>query len=225
METLFSGEFLEIASMLGEALIETFYMVFFSTAIAYLFGLPLGIILVITEKGHIAENLPLNKVLAVVINATRSLPFIILLVALIPFTKLLVGKFIGTTAAIVPLTIGAIPFVARMVETSLKEVEWGLIEASLSMGASPWQLIRKVLVPEALSSLVLGATITTITLIGYSAMAGFVGGGGLGDLGVRYGFYRYRPDIMLTVVVTLIVLVQLLQMMGDHIAQKLNKKN
>ncbi|MDD2497265.1 MAG: ABC transporter permease [Desulfitobacteriaceae bacterium] len=211
--------------MLGEALIETFYMVFFSTAIAYLFGLPLGIILVITEKGHIAENLPLNKVLAVVINATRSLPFIILLVALIPFTKLLVGKFIGTTAAIVPLTIGAIPFVARMVETSLKEVEWGLIEASLSMGASPWQLIRKVLVPEALSSLVLGATITTITLIGYSAMAGFVGGGGLGDLGVRYGFYRYRPDIMLTVVVTLIVLVQLLQMMGDHIAQKLNKKN
>ncbi|NMA14830.1 MAG: ABC transporter permease [Clostridia bacterium] len=211
--------------MLGEALVETFYMVFFSTAISYLFGLPLGIILVITEKGHIAENLPLNKVLAAVINATRSLPFIILLVALIPFTKLLVGKFIGTTAAIVPLTIGAIPFVARMVETSLKEVEWGLIEASLSMGASPWQLIRKVLVPEALSSLVMGATITTITLIGYSAMAGFVGGGGLGDLGVRYGFYRYRPDIMFTVVVTLIVLVQLLQMMGDHIAQKLNKKN
>ena len=225
METLFSGEFLEIASMLGEALVETFYMVFFSTAISYLFGLPLGIILVITEKGHIAENLPLNKVLAAIINATRSLPFIILLVALIPFTKLLVGKFIGTTAAIVPLTIGAIPFVARMVETSLKEVEWGLIEASLSMGTSPWQLIRKVLVPEALSSLVMGATITTITLIGYSAMAGFVGGGGLGDLGVRYGFYRYRPDIMLTVVVTLIVLVQLLQMMGDHIAQKLNKKN
>lgn len=225
METLFNSQALEIAGMVWEAIIETFYMVFFSTSISYVVGLPLGIILVITEKDHIMENPALNKVLAAIINATRSLPFIILLVAIIPFTRLLVGKSIGTTAAIVPLTIGAIPFVARMVETSLKEVEWGIVEASMAMGATPWQIIRKVLVPEALTSLVLGATITTITLISYSAMAGFVGGGGLGDLGVRYGYYRYRTDIMLTVVVVLIVLVQVLQMLGDCLAQKLNKKS
>lgn len=225
METLFNSQALEIAGMVWEAIIETFYMVFFSTSISYVVGLPLGIILVITGKDHIMENPALNKVLAAIINATRSLPFIILLVAIIPFTRLLVGKSIGTTAAIVPLTIGAIPFVARMVETSLKEVEWGIVEASMAMGATPWQIIRKVLVPEALTSLVLGATITTITLISYSAMAGFVGGGGLGDLGVRYGYYRYRTDIMLTVVVVLIVLVQVLQMLGDCLAQKLNKKS
>lgn len=224
METLFSHETWEIATMIRIALVETFYMVAVSTFISYLAGLPLGIILVVTEKDHILENNALNKVLAVVINATRSLPFIILLVAIIPLTRLLVGKSIGTTAAIVPLTLGAIPFVARMVETSLKEVEWGIIEASLAMGATPWQIIRKVLVPEALPSLVLGATITTITLISYSAMAGFVGGGGLGDLGVRYGYYRYRTDIMLAVVIILVLLVQALQMLGDLVAYKLNKK-
>lgn len=225
MESFFSVGAGELASMVGIALAETFYMVAVSTIISYLFGLPLGIILVVTGKGHIMENRPLNKVLAAIINATRSLPFIILLVAIIPFTRFLVGKSIGINAAIVPLTVGAIPFVARMVETSLKEVEWGLIEASLSMGASPWQIIRRVLIPEALPSLVLGATIATITLISYSAMAGFVGGGGLGDLGVRYGYYRYKTDIMLTVVIILIVLVQAMQMFGDHIAQRLNKKN
>ena len=207
-----------------DGLWDTFYMVSLAVIFAYVVGVPLGIILVITSKGHIKENVWLNKILGTVINIGRSLPFIILLVAMIPITRLLVGKAIGTTAATVPLIVGAIPFVARMVESSLKEIPWGVIEASLAMGASPWQIIKKVLLPEAMPSLVLGATITTITLIGYSAMAGFVGGGGLGDIAVRYGFYRYKTDVMILTIVILIVLVQVIQSFGDYIATRIDKR-
>lgn len=203
---------------------DTFYMVSLAVVFAYLLGVPLGIILVITSKEHIKENLLLNKILGTIINIGRSLPFIILLVAMIPITRYIVGKSIGTTAATVPLIVGAIPFVARMVESSLKEIPWGVIEASLAMGASPWQIIRKVLLPEAMPSLVLGATITTITLIGYSAMAGFVGGGGLGDIAVRYGYYRYKTDVMLLTIVILVILVQIIQSFGDYIAAKIDKR-
>ncbi|HHU31200.1 MAG: methionine ABC transporter permease [Zhaonellaceae bacterium] len=203
---------------------QTLQMVFLSVIFSYIFGLPLGIILVTTSPGHILENKTFNQILGAIINAARSLPFIILLVVIIPFTRFLVGSSIGTLAATVPLTVSAIPFVARMVETSLKEVEWGIIEAALAMGATPWQIISKVLLPESLSSLILGATITTITLIGYSAMAGFVGGGGIGDLAMRYGFYRYQLNILLACVVILIVMVQVIQMLGEKLASLVNKK-
>lgn len=215
-----STEGLQILTATG----QTIQMVFLSVIFAHVFGLPLGIILVTTSPGHILENKACNQVLGTIINAARSLPFIILLVVIIPFTRLLVGSSIGTMAATVPLTVSAIPFVARMVETSLKEVEWGIIEAALAMGATPWQIITKVLLPESLSSLILGATITTITLIGYSAMAGFVGGGGIGDLAMRYGYYRYQVDILLACVIILIVMVQVIQMLGEKLASIVNKK-
>lgn len=215
----------DVGPLILSGLWETLYMVVISAVFSHLLGIPLGIILVTTEKGHILENSFLNRVLGAIINATRSLPFIILLVAIIPFTRLVAGKIIGPTAAAVPLTVGAIPFVARMVETSLKEVEWGIIEAALSIGASPWQIIWKVMLAEARSSLVLGATITTITLIGYSAMAGFVGGGGLGDIAMRYGYYRYEDGIMAISVVLLLIIVQGIQSTGNLIAFKLNKKS
>jgi D-methionine transport system permease protein len=210
--------------LIWESSLQTFQMLIFAVPLAYLIGLPLGVILLITSKGHILENSAVNNSLGAIVNACRSIPFIILLVFVIPFTRMIVGSSIGTSAATVPLTIAAIPFVARMVESSLKEIEWGLVEAALSMGATPWQIINKVLIPEAMPSLVLGATITTITLVGYSAMAGFVGGGGLGDLAMRYGFYRYRIDIMTVTIIILIVLVQLLQMLGDSLANALDKK-
>lgn len=158
---------------------ETVYMVVLSTVFSYLLGLPLGVILVVTSPGHIMENKPINRVLGWIINAVRSIPFIIFLILIIPITRLLVGTYIGTVASIVPLTLAAIPFVARLVETSLKEIEWGLIEAALSMGAGTWLIITKVMLPEAKPSLILGVAITAISLVGYSAMAGIVGGGGL----------------------------------------------
>ena len=161
---------------------ETIYMVFISTAVSYIVGLPLALILVTTEKGHILENQRINDVLGAIVNAFRSIPFIILLILLIPLTRIIVGTSIGTVASIVPLSIAAIPFVARLVETSIKEIDWGLIEAALSMGANAWQIIRKVLIPEAVPSIVLGVAITAINLVGYSAMAGILGGGGLGTL-------------------------------------------
>lgn len=210
--------------MLIQSLGETVYMVGISVLLAELFGIPLGVILVITDKGGIAENRWINGILATVINIVRSIPFIILLVAIIPFTRMVVGTSIGTAAATVPLTVAAIPFVARIVESALKEVDSGVIEAAMSMGASTWQIITKVLIPEALPSLALGVTITTISLIGYSAMAGAVGGGGLGDLAIRYGYQRFRGDIMFLTVVVLILLVQALQMLGDLIAKRLNHK-
>lgn len=210
--------------LLLDALGQTLFMVTVSGVLATLIGVPLGVVLVVTARGHIAESPVLNKVLGAVSNATRSTPFIILLVAIIPLTRLIVGTSIGTPAAIVPLTIAAVPFVARLAEASLREVDPGLIEAAQAMGASPLQIVFKVLIPEALPGIVAGLTITVVSLIGYSAMAGAVGGGGLGDLGIRYGYQRFQPDVMVAVVVVLIVLVQAVQSVGDLIARRLNKR-
>ncbi|MDD2556586.1 MAG: ABC transporter permease [Syntrophaceticus sp.] len=203
---------------------ESIYMVVLSTLLSYLVGLPLGVILVATSEGHIVENKSVNTVLGSIVNAVRSVPFIIFLILIIPLTRLIVGTPIGTIASIVPLTLAAIPFVARLVETSLKEIEWGLIEAALSMGANAWQVITKVLLPEAMPSLSLGVAITTINLVGYSAMAGIVGGGGLGTLAYYYGYQRYENGIMWITVIVLVVLVQLVQMLGDSLAAKISNK-
>ncbi|AFV12453.1 putative D-methionine transport system permease protein MetI [Thermacetogenium phaeum DSM 12270] len=203
---------------------ETIYMVAISTFMSYVFGLPLGVILVVTSEGHILENRWINSVIGSIVNATRSVPFIIFLILIIPLTRLIVGTSIGTVASIVPLTLAAIPFVARLVETSLKEIEWGLVEAALSMGASAWQVISKVLIPEALPSLLRGVAITTINLVGYSAMAGVVGGGGLGTLAYYYGYQRYQNTVMWITVIVLIVLVQLVQMLGDASAAKITNR-
>ncbi|HAG06586.1 MAG: Putative D-methionine transport system permease protein metI [Clostridia bacterium 62_21] len=203
---------------------ETVYMTLVSVLFATVIGLPMGVILVLTDRGHILESRLVNTVLGWFVNIGRSFPFIILMVAIIPFTRLVVGTFIGTTGAIPPLVVAAAPFVARMVETSLKEVDWGVIEAALSVGASAWQVVYKVLLPEALPGLVLGTTITTINVLGYTAMAGVVGGGGLGDLAVRYGFQRYMPDVMVVTVIILIVMVQVLQSLGDWLARKVNRR-
>jgi D-methionine transport system permease protein len=213
-----------LIGLLLDALQETLFMVGISAALAALAGVPLGIVLVVTGTGHILENKPINRVLGAVVNATRSTPFIILLIAIIPLTRMIVGTSIGTAAATVPLTIAAVPFVARLAEASLREVDAGLIEAAVAMGASPWQIVVKVLLPEAWPGIVAGLTITVVSLIGYSAMAGAVGGGGLGDLGIRYGYQRFQPEVMAAVVVVLILLVQAVQSLGDVIARKLNKK-
>lgn len=214
----------EMLALLIEALWETLYMVAVSAGIATLIGVPLGVILVATSRGHILQNLWLNRILGYIANATRSTPFIILMVAIIPLTRVLAGTSIGTNAAIVPLSIAAIPFVGRVVESALREVDYGLIEAAQAMGASPFQIIRRVLLPEAMPSIVLGLTLAVISLIGYSAMAGAIGGGGLGDLAIRFGYQRFRVDVMISTVVILIALVQLVQTAGDRISQRLNKK-
>ncbi len=203
---------------------ETIYMVFISVFLSYLFGLPLGVILVTTSDGHILENKMISKTLGGVINATRSVPFIIFLILLIPFTRFLIGTSIGTMASVVPLTLAAIPFVARMVETSLNEIEWGLVEAAISMGASAWRVITSVLLPEGMPSLISGVAITTINLVGYSAMAGIVGGGGLGTLAYYYGYQRYENSVMWITVIVLIILVQGVQMLGDSMSQKVFNK-
>lgn len=214
----------EIIPLLTKALGETVYMVAVSMAIASLIGIPLGVLLHTTDKGQILESLPLNQAVGSIVNAIRSIPFIILMVAIIPFTRLLVGSAIGTTAAIVPLVIASIPFIGRQVETSLKEVPAGLVEAALSMGATPAQIITKVLLPEAMPGIVSQLTTVIIALVGESAMAGAIGGGGLGDLAIRYGYQRFRPEIMLATVVILIVLVQLVQLLGNTLAKRLNKR-
>ena len=214
----------DMLMLLAEAFGETVYMVAVSALVSALVGIPLGVILVITGKGHIKENLVFNQTLGAIVNAARSTPFIILMVAIIPFTRIIVGTSIGTNAAIVPLTIAAIPFVGRVVESALKEVDAGLVEAAQAMGASPRQIILKVLIPEALPSILLGLTLMVISLIGYSAMAGAIGGGGLGDLAIRYGYQRFRADVMLATVVILIALVQIVQSSGDYFAQRLNKR-
>ena len=214
----------DMIMLLAKGLWETTYMVGVSSLISALVGIPLGVILVTTDKGHILENLGFNRVLGAIVNAARSTPFIILMVAIIPVTRLLVGTSIGTEAAMVPLTLAAIPFVGRMIETSLKEVEYGLIEAAQSMGATPYQIITKVMIPEAMPSIVAGITIIVINLINYSAMAGAIGGGGLGDIAIRYGYQRFRGDVMLTTVIILIIQVQLVQSIGDYIANRLNKR-
>lgn len=213
----------EMLGLLFESLLETIYMVGVSSFIAAVLGMPLGIILVTTDRGHILENTALNRILGAIANAARSTPFIILMVAIIPLTRLIAGTSIGTNAAIVPLSLAAIPFVARVVESSLKEVDQGVIEAAQAMGASPLQIITKVLVPEALPSIILGLTLTIINLIGHSAMAGAIGGGGLGDLAIRYGYQRFRADIMLMTVIILIAQVQIVQSCGDALARKFRK--
>lgn len=206
------------------SLLESLYMVFFSTIFSLLLGFPLGILLVITEKGSIWEKPLLNNVLNSIINILRSFPFLILMILLFPLSSLIIGKSIGTTATIVPLSIAAAPFVARVMESSLKEVDKGVVELSLSMGARTSQIISKVLIPEALPSIVLGITLTIINLIGYSAMAGAIGGGGLGDLAIRYGLYRFQTDVMIVSVIIIIILVQSVQFIGNTLAAKINKK-
>ena len=201
---------------------QTTYMVFVSGALASALGIPLGFILFCTRKDNILEHKTVNVILSAFSNAVRSIPFIILLIAIIPLTRLIVGTSIGTTAAIVPLTIGAIPFVARIVENALEEVPYGLIEMGLSIGATPLQIIRKVLLPEVLPSIINGLTVTVIALVAYSAMAGAVGGGGLGDLAIRYGYQRFELNIMIITIVVLILMVQLIQSVGDRIAQRFN---
>jgi D-methionine transport system permease protein len=214
----------EILRLIWEATLDTLWMVAVAASLATLFGLPLGVFLATSRKGELFAAPVVNKALGFVVNATRSTPFIILVVAIIPFTRLLVGTSIGTKAAIVPLTIAAAPFIARLIESAIREVDQGLVEAARAMGATPLQIVRKVLVPEALPTIVLSLTLAVVSLLGFSAMVGAVGGGGLGDLGIRYGYQRFMPDVMAVVVVVLIVLVQLVQSTGDHLSRRLNKR-
>ena len=216
--------FSDALMLLPKALGETVYMVAVSMIVASAIGIPLGVLLLATCKNQVLELGIAKKTLSAIVNCVRSIPFIILMVAIIPFTRLIVGSSIGTTAAIVPLIIASIPLIARLVETSLREVPYGLIEAALSMGATPYQIIRRVLLPEAMPSIVAQLTTVIIVLIGESAMAGAVGGGGLGDLAIRYGYQRFNPEVMLATVIVLIVLVQVIQFLGNMLAKKLNKK-
>ena len=203
---------------------ESLYMTLLSTLVAYIIGLPLGLILVVTDKNGIHPNAPVNQILGAIINILRSVPFLILLVAIIPFTRLIAGTSIGSTATVVPLVIAAAPFVARVVEGSIKEVDRGVIEASLSMGASTMQVVRKVLVPEAMPSLLTGLALSLTTILSYSAMAGFVAGGGLGAIAINYGYYRKETDIMLLMVVILVIIVQVFQGIGNWIARRADKR-
>jgi D-methionine transport system permease protein len=203
---------------------ETLVMVALSGLAGALLGIPLGVYLRLTDRGGPLANPAANRVVGGIVNAVRSTPFIILLVAIIPLTRFITGSSIGTAAAVVPLTIAAAPFIARLVETSLREVDHGLVEAAQAMGASTAQIVFKVLLPEALPGIVAGLTITFVSLTGYSAMAGAIGGGGLGDLGIRYGYQRFLPDIMLAVVLVLIVFVQLVQSLGDWAVRRLSHK-
>lgn len=211
-------------TMLIEGTIDTLYMTFVSTVFAYLFAFPLGIALVITKKDGLRPMGLFNKILDVTVNMGRSIPFLILLIAVIPLTKLIAGKSYGSTATIVPLVIAATPFIARLIESSLQEVDNGVIEAAQSMGASLSTIVFKVLVPEAKTSLIVGGTIAIGTILGYSAMAGVVGGGGLGDIAIQYGYYRYQKEIMLITVILLVILVQILQSIGMKIARKTDKR-
>jgi D-methionine transport system permease protein len=214
----------EMIRLIANSTGETLYMVAVAALIATAFGLPLGVFLATSGKGELFAAPWVNRVLGVVVNATRSTPFIILVVAIIPFTRLIAGTSIGTNAAIVPLTIAAAPFIARLIEGAIREVDQGLIEAARAFGASPLQIVGKVLIPEALPGIVLGLTLAIVSLLGFSAMVGAVGGGGLGDLGIRYGYQRFMPEMMLAVVVVLIVLVQAVQSIGDRLARSLNKR-
>ena len=199
-------------------------MVAVATIIAAIIGIPLGITLVTASRGHILENRFINQILGTIVNIIRSIPFIILMVAIIPLTRIIAGTSIGTTAACVPLTIVAIPFLSRLVETSIRDVDFGLVEAAESMGATPFQIIRKVLIPEALPTIINNITVLIVNLIGASAMAGAIGGGGLGDIAIRYGYQRFRADVMLATIIILIVGVNLIQACGDFASRKKNKK-
>lgn len=214
----------EVTEMIIRGIGESLYMTIWATVFGYLIGLPVGILLAVTDRDGIHPNAALYKIFDVIVNILRSIPFLILLILLIPFTRALVGKSYGPTATIVPLVIAAAPFIARMVESSLKEVDAGVIEAARSMGADNMTIITKVLLVEARTSLVVGSTIALGTILGYSAMAGSVGGGGLGDIAIRYGYYRYETDIMIVTVILLIVLVQIFQTIGMRAASRLDKR-
>ena len=214
----------EVMDMLIKGIGETLYMTLGATIFVYVLGLPMGILMTTTAKDGIRPNAGVYKVLDVIVNIGRSIPFLILLILLMPLTKAIVGKSYGSTATIVPLVISAAPFIARMVESSLNEVDAGVIEAAKSMGASTMQIITKVMLVEARTSLVVGVTITLGTVLGYSAMAGTIGGGGLGDIAIRYGYYRYQADIMIVTVVLLVVLVQLFQTIGMKLSVRLDKR-
>lgn len=214
----------QIINLLIQGVGETLQMTVISTIASMIIGIPLGVVLVVTSKGHILANKFINNILGAIVNAGRSIPFIILMVAIIPFTRMVVGTSIGTTAACVPLTLSAIPFLARLVETSIKEVNFGVIEAAQTMGASPFQIIKKVLLPESKSNIVDNVTVLVVNLISYSAMAGAIGGGGLGDIAIRYGYQRFQGDVMIATIIILIVMVQVCQMIGDTISRRLNHK-
>lgn len=212
-----------VFNMIWTSTLETMYMVFFSTVFSLLLGFPIGILLVITKEGNIMERPKLNQFLEIIINTLRSFPFIILMICLFPLSRIIVGTTIGSTAAIVPLSISAAPFVARMVEGALNEIDKGLIEAASSMGANNKTIIFKVMIPETLPHIIHGITVTVISLIGFSAMAGSIGAGGLGDLAIRFGYQRFKTDIMLYSVVVIIILVQILQSFGNYLAKKFSR--
>jgi ABC-type metal ion transport system, permease component len=213
-----------VISMIGIGILQTLYMIFSSSLVAYVIGVPLGILLVVTDKDGIAPFVILNKILGVIVNLIRSVPFIILLISVMPFTRAVVGTTIGPNAVVVPLIIASAPYIARLVESSLKEVDKGVIEAAQSMGATPFQIIFKVLIPEAKPSLIIGSAIAIITILGYSTMAGFVGAGGLGDIAIRYGYYRYQTDIMFVTVIILVIIVQVIQELGTLWMKKSDKR-
>ncbi len=210
--------------ILVKGVFESLYMTLVSTIIAYILGIPLGVIVYITDSKSICKNKAVNFIFGFVINVIRSIPFLILLVAMLPFTRMIVGTTIGVNATIVPLVAAAAPFVARMVESSLKEVDQGVIEAAQAMGSSPFQIITKVLLPEATPSLLVGLTIAFATILGYSAMAGFVGGGGLGAIAINYGYYRYQSDMMFITVAILVIMVQVFQEVGIRVVNKIDKR-
>ncbi|MCI9140299.1 MAG: ABC transporter permease [Lachnospiraceae bacterium] len=214
----------EIIQMIFKGIRETLYMTLLSTFIGYVFGLPMGVLLAVTDKDGLMPNRFLYKVFDIIANTIRSIPFLILLILLIPFTRIIVGQSYGSGATVVPLVVAAVPFIARMVESSVKEVDHGVIEAARSMGADNLTIIRKVLLVEARTSLITGSTIAIGTILGYSAMAGTIGGGGLGDIAVRYGYYRYQSNIMFVTVILLILLVQLFQTTGMAIASRLDRR-
>ncbi|MEW6124256.1 MAG: methionine ABC transporter permease [Pseudomonadota bacterium] len=214
-----------MVDLLVEATKATLYMVAVAGLIGTAIGLPLGVFLATSRSGELFAAPWLNNALGLVVNAARSTPFIILVVAIIPFTRLIAGTSIGTSAAIVPLTVAAAPFIARLIEAAIREVDQGLVEAARAMGASPLQIVWKVLLPEALPAITLALTLAVVSLIGYSAMVGAVGGGGLGDLGIRFGYQRFMPEVMAAVVIVLILLVQAVQSAGDLLARRLDKRN
>lgn len=215
---------IELIPDINQAFIQTIYMITISLVIAIVIGLPIGILLYVTDKGLFLENRFIKNCLGFVVNLIRSIPFIILLVALLPLTNLIVGSTIGPTAASVSLSVAAIPFFARIVETALREIDKGVIEAAIAVGATPWMIIKDVLLLEARSGIISGVTLTLISLIGFSAMAGTVGGGGIGDLAIRFGYYRYDNTIMIATVLILIILVQVIQLLGDFIAKVVDKR-
>lgn len=217
-------DFSQIFTLVGTATLQTLEMVFFSTIFSTIIGFPLGVLLFITNPVGITPRPVLNQVLSRIVNVLRSFPFIILMIILFPLSRLILGTSIGTTATIIPLSIAAAPFVARVIETALQEVDPGMIQAARAMGSTNWQIIYKVLIPESLPSLISGITLTIINLIGYSAMAGTIGGGGLGDLAIRYGYQRFRTDVMVVAVIVILVLVEVIQWLGTKLTNKMLQK-